>query len=326
MMEEKQVDPGSKPGMTRARKPPRWAIPFLRALERTGKARAAAEDAGVDHSTAYVRRKTHAEFAAAWEEALERFRAATDEARAAKMGEVVAELKPPHPSPSHCSAAGPSLSPEGRGADEREYVIASGQLKRVGPGRGSKAKERAFLAELAYSGSVRRACRAVGLSREALRQRRSKDPHFAAACLAAIEHARVQLNAFLVEAGNSTFDPDELPTGEEETPLPKVTVAEAIQIVKLKGRPGAEAGAGADPLASDEEVRDALLKSLMALGVRVAQAEDAWEALKNSGADPHRLGQIGQVQMGADWPGGSETMSRSCPHCRRAVFLSFPAA
>jgi hypothetical protein len=85
-MEEKQVDPGSKPGMTRARKPPRWAIPFLRALERTGKARAAAEDAGVDHSTAYVRRKTHAEFAAAWEEALERFRAATDEARAAKMG------------------------------------------------------------------------------------------------------------------------------------------------------------------------------------------------------------------------------------------------
>src|SRR4051794_34833569 len=48
------------------RKPPRWVIPFLRALERTGEVRTAARDAGVDHSTAYARRKAHADFAADW--------------------------------------------------------------------------------------------------------------------------------------------------------------------------------------------------------------------------------------------------------------------
>ena len=35
-------------------KEPRWVVPFLRALERTGMARTAAEDAGVDYTTAYL--------------------------------------------------------------------------------------------------------------------------------------------------------------------------------------------------------------------------------------------------------------------------------
>jgi hypothetical protein len=52
-------------------KPPRWTIPFLRALERTGDVRASAEDAGIDHTTAYARRRTHAEFASNWERALQ---------------------------------------------------------------------------------------------------------------------------------------------------------------------------------------------------------------------------------------------------------------
>jgi len=51
-------------------KTPRWTIAFLRALERTGDARASAEDAGIDHTTAYARRRSHPEFAAAWTQAL----------------------------------------------------------------------------------------------------------------------------------------------------------------------------------------------------------------------------------------------------------------
>jgi hypothetical protein len=42
----------------------------LRALERCGDARASAEDAGIDHTTAYARRKAHADFGAAWAAAL----------------------------------------------------------------------------------------------------------------------------------------------------------------------------------------------------------------------------------------------------------------
>jgi hypothetical protein len=44
-----------KSGMTK--KPSHWVIPFLRGLERTGEVRAAALDAGIDHSTAYARRR-----------------------------------------------------------------------------------------------------------------------------------------------------------------------------------------------------------------------------------------------------------------------------
>ena len=54
------------------RKMPRWTIAFLRALERTGQVQAAADDAGVDRSTAFARRKAHADFAVDWAAALKR--------------------------------------------------------------------------------------------------------------------------------------------------------------------------------------------------------------------------------------------------------------
>src|SRR5438045_8695505 len=67
--------PGPLPRVEREKKAPRWVIAFLRALERTGKVRASAEDAGIDHTTAYLRQRTHADLAAAWKEALEKHRA-----------------------------------------------------------------------------------------------------------------------------------------------------------------------------------------------------------------------------------------------------------
>jgi hypothetical protein len=68
--------------MTGKRKPPRWVVPFLRALERTGDVRAAAEDAGIDHSTAYARRKRPGDFADAWDAAMDRYAAAKEERQA----------------------------------------------------------------------------------------------------------------------------------------------------------------------------------------------------------------------------------------------------
>src|SRR4051794_9719081 len=168
-----------------SRKAPRWTVAFLRGLERSGQARAAAADAGVDHTTAYARRRAHQAFAAEWADALEAHAAGKARADAAEVG-----------------CFGPA---KGGGA---EHVIVGGQLKRVGPGRWSKAKEQAFLAELAWSGNVRRACEAVGLSTAALSRRRLKDAYLAAAWNAAVEVARTRLNGLVVEAGNRTFDPD----------------------------------------------------------------------------------------------------------------------
>src|SRR5690348_9201158 len=67
-MGEKKAGPGSGAGMTKKR--PRWVTAFLRALERNGEVRAAAKDAGIDHSTAYARRRAHGEFAEGWARAL----------------------------------------------------------------------------------------------------------------------------------------------------------------------------------------------------------------------------------------------------------------
>ena len=56
------------------RKPPRWTEPFLLALVRTGEVREAAKWAGVDYTTAYARRKKYADFADAWDGALQTHR------------------------------------------------------------------------------------------------------------------------------------------------------------------------------------------------------------------------------------------------------------
>jgi hypothetical protein len=237
---------------------PRWVVAFLRALERTGKARWAAEDAGIDFSTAYQRRKRHLDFAAAWTDALRRHGEMKVEREAEEMGGIVRELRDA-PSPSHRSAAGPSLSREGRGADEEEYVIAEGKMRRAGPGRWSPAKARKLLEELTWSASIRRACRAIGMSRQAVSRRRMKDPHLDAACEAAIEVGRRRLNGYLVEAGNNTFDPDELPIGDGHD-LPKVTVAEAIQIAKLGN---ARAAAAAPEPSHDTEGTRARIEATM---------------------------------------------------------------
>ena len=81
----------------KARKPPRWVAPFLRALERGGDVRRAAFEVGVDHTTAYNRRKVHADFAAAWAEALRRF-AAGEEDRGDSPLSPLAVGGPPSPS------------------------------------------------------------------------------------------------------------------------------------------------------------------------------------------------------------------------------------
>jgi hypothetical protein len=325
--------------MARGRKPPLWVTPFLRALERSGQARAAAADAGIDWSTAYGRRRAHADFAADWAEALRRFRAAKGRARKAELAETVERIRKGRvrsplgrsafqaPSPGS-PAASPTSPSKGGGAATEELAIrpsATGapKLVKASAGRWSRKREEAFLAELAASNNIRRACLAAGLTKNAIHARRRKDPHFAAAWAAVEEIGKVEVRSFLAEATARTFDPESLPD-PESSPLPKVTVAEAIRIAELKGPPGTDAGAAAEParLANDEEMRAALTKSLAEFGVRVEKEDEAWEALKDRGADPHRLGEVGEVVLSAE-PPRTDSMTRACPHCRRSLFLAF---
>jgi hypothetical protein len=215
-----------------SRNAPGWTIAFLRALERSGEIRAAAEDAGIDFSTAYARRKAHPAFAEEWAAALAAHRVRLTEEEALRCFDFARESL--RSAQSEKEAAFDA-------AGTNELVVAAGQVRRASPERWGKAKSQAFLAELTASANVRRAARAAGLSTTALYRRRAKDRQLAAAWDQAIEAGKARLQAMLVAAANAALDPGDLPD-PEDSPLPPVTVREAIEIAKLKG-PGALAQA-----------------------------------------------------------------------------------
>jgi hypothetical protein len=258
------------------RKEPRWVIPFLRALVRTGEVRAAAEDAGIDHTTAYARRRTHPKFAGLWRGAL----AAHAEIRKAEEQEEIAAVGNA-PSPPHGCAAGPSLSREGRGADGEELVASCGQVKRAGNGRWSKAKEKIFFDELAATANIRRSAAAAGVSYNAVHARRLKQPLFAAKWDAVARSAKASIDMYLIEEAKKTFDPDEIELGEA---APKVTIDQAIKISQAGAAKGRQADAHPDPFAEEasascdnglDEVRERIIGKLSRI-----RAADRKEQLK----------------------------------------------
>lgn len=103
-----------------------------------------------------------------------------------------------------------------------------------------------FLAELASHGNVTRAARFVGLSAESAYKQRHKLPLFALGWDMAISIGTAALKAMLIEAARANFDPDAVPPPDPDK-MRKVSVAEAIHIVKLKSGEGSLV-AGALPL------------------------------------------------------------------------------
>ncbi len=262
------------------RREPHWVKLFLRGLERTGNVRLAAEGAGVDYTTAYQRRKRHGEFAEAWAGVLRE--RALRQAREQREGDNGA--------PSACepstSAVGADPSTAFGGPPPRSGAARvarpDGKLIKGSRARWSKRAEEAFLTELTVSGSIRRAARAAGFSTTTVHKRRLKDRHFAAAWDGAVETGKARVHSYLVEATTRTFDPDELPIGDERE-IPKVSISEAINIAKLKGPsasgPSTSLGTGWDEAADyDEdylkEVRERILDKLQRLKER--DIEEGW--------------------------------------------------
>jgi len=209
--------------MTKVRKAPRWCGAFLRALERSGDARRSALDAGIDHSTAYARRRAHPDFAAAWAEALVRFVA--NEGEEARLEQ---EAPPPHfmRSPSPANAG-------------EELVLQPGadgvRAARSGAGRWTPAAEKRFFRALADQANVRRAAAIAGFSTNAIYARRARRPEFRRLWEAAVETGKARLQMLLMNVAERAFDPELLDVSEE---APQVSVAEALNI--LKAREGKE--------------------------------------------------------------------------------------
>jgi hypothetical protein len=268
------------------KKQPRWTIAFLRALERTGDVRASAEDAGIDHSTAYARRRTHSDFARDWQRAL-RAQAERVEREREEELEQLKQAPPRHvrfapdeqapTRPLHHPADGPPPHP----SDREELMGAGAQVRRAGHDRWSARKEKLFFDELAATANVKHSAKAAGVSPNAVYQRRLRNPHFKAKWAAVLETGRAAIEMHLVEAANRTFDPDELDVGDVQ---PKVSITDAIRIAQLHGSK-AERSAVANPFQSQalsdggaEGARERLFKKLMRLKKRrtAERLADGW--------------------------------------------------
>lgn len=137
---------------------------------------------------------------------------------------------------------GASYSIAGGMGTKPDFIVrtdSDGTARAVGMARRSwTTKMRAkFLGELASHGNVTRAARFVGLSAESAYKQRHKLSLFAMGWDMAIATGTAALRANLVEAARATFDPDAVP-GPDPEKMRKVSVAEAIHIVKLKSGEG----------------------------------------------------------------------------------------
>lgn len=257
----------------RGKKVPRWVMPFIRALERTGQVREAAKDVGIDWSTAYQRRKAHAEFAAAWDDALKAHGEGVAEEEAASIGFVASN-------PLSRLARGESdLSPQGR-------VGVGPQVKRIGAERWGRRKEELFFAELAATANVTRAAAAAGVSTQAVYNRRLKHALFRAKWEAVVRTARSAIDLYLVEEAKKTFEPEAC--GLIVPASPSVSIDQAIKIAQLNSRIKGDGEAFSDPFAEQaalmteddvQALRDRVLLKLERLAQRriAEKIEAGWQ-------------------------------------------------
>lgn len=222
--------------MAKRQKVAAWRRRFLWVLGRTGNVELAALHAGVDKTTAYNHRNGDPRFAARWDAARAKGKAAAAAGKAARLGKASVELV------LRDGKTGPA------------YV-------RAAEGRWCAAVEEAFFAALARTACVRWAAAAAAISTAALYSRRAKYADFAARWDAIVARAKTRIPELLTAATIASLDPE-----IDEADLPRVTIDQAIAIARLKCGPGGGGrGRDAAPEPSIEEVRDEVLRRIAAI-------------------------------------------------------------
>ncbi|MFN3389783.1 MAG: hypothetical protein ACK40O_12725 [Allosphingosinicella sp.] len=156
----------------------------------------------------------------------------------------------------------PGLGPAGLcvragGKDGSQLVETRGH-------RWSEEAQEIFLDHLGATCNYSLSAKRTGFSKEAIFRRRRRDPVFARLCFEATSQGYARIEALLVETAERLLDgrgPD------PDSPIPAMTVAEAIAVLKLH-RPevrgeGKAPGWRARPRSLDE-MRDSILKKLSA--------------------------------------------------------------
>jgi hypothetical protein len=197
----------------------RWRRRFLTALARTANARLAAQMAGIDHTTAYQLRQRDAGFAAAWRRA-----------RAWGRARVKAEGRPVFDGGRPRQAQAGEAPPDARPLVVRRSKREGSQIVRAGEGRWTPQAEEIFFAWMGAGYGVRRAAREAGFSTNAVYMRRRRHADFAARWAEAKSDGLERNDLLLIDSVQWTLDPEAVEAAEK---LPRPTIAEAIQIVRL---------------------------------------------------------------------------------------------
>jgi hypothetical protein len=208
--------------MAGTKKSPLWRKVFLRALARTGNARASAVEAGIDVGTAYDHRIRDPAFAGQW---------------AAALAKAKASAKRPRPLHHIPPRSGEELV--------LRRTRHGDKMVRAAAGRWSSRVEESFLAGLELTGCVQSAAAAAGISTTALYERRKHYPEFAARWDEAAGRAGQELPAMLQAAARDSLSrPPEAPGQKRRgrARLPRIDVDQAIRISAIAARK--EAGGG----------------------------------------------------------------------------------
>ncbi|HEX2763215.1 MAG TPA: hypothetical protein VHM92_05135 [Allosphingosinicella sp.] len=199
---------------------------FLGALARTGNARLAARELGVNRSTYTKRRARSRRFAAQWRAAL-----------AASQARLAGTPAAPPPDPKALRTVGgePHL------VHRKDGTL---QLRRARTGWMTPAAETRFLQALEGSANVRMSSAAIGFAHTTLYRRRTRSPAFAEATSAALDTACLHLRAALMQAFDRLAGPQYGDTEEgweertRDCPLPPMTVDDVLQLLRFHDRRG----------------------------------------------------------------------------------------
>ena len=238
-------------GVAKKKSAAEWRV-FLRALGRSGNARLAAREAGMDVGTAYDRRIKDDAFARKWAAELAKFK----EKNALRLR-------------SGRTGRGTSTGPE----LVLRRTKQGDKMVRAAAGRWCAKTEEAFFAALGRTGCVRAAAKAAGISTTALYKRREAYPEFAERWDAVAAQAAARLPELLRAASIASLDPEaaEATAGEG---LPPVNVDQAIRISKMAAPAGGRRAApGPDRRTASREETEAAVMKLLAKRSRRIRAE-----------------------------------------------------
>ena len=270
---------------------------FLGALARTGNARLAARELGLNRSTFTKRRAKHAAFAQDWDAAL-----AAAHARFHLSG---GERPPAHSSPAFAGegdrvkrgggATGRDCQSRTRtlGGEPTVVRTANGRLQlRLAPaGRMTKAAEQAFFTALSASANVRLSAAAAGFAHSSFYAKRRKAASFAREMRIALTQGYDRLEAAALAAALPESHADDGWRHNDPHPIPPLSADQALQLLFLHEKSVRQSWEQPHRRRRRNESEETYIERLRAM----------WTAEKSREAEDAALRRAAQYEESGDW-------------------------